>query len=310
MSRFDIMITVEELVAQLRTLGLRAGMTVIVHSSLRALSGNGRAWLAGGPQAVVEALQTVLTEAGTLVMPTHSTDLSEPSYWQHPPVPAAWWPVIRAQMPAYRPDLTPTRQMGLIVDTFRQQRGVTRSSHPAHSFAAWGRHAFEVTTEHSLDNSLGERSPLARVYDLDGAVLLLGVGHGNNTSLHLAEYRATWSAKQTVMEGSPIWVNGERKWVAYWMVDGTTDDFAALGAAFDISGGTQRGVVGAGIAQLMSQRALVDFAARWLATNRAEDPPLPHPGSYPSQMGRSAMPERAITLQRAMRYPEQQQSTS
>ncbi len=35
-----------------------------------------------------------------------------------------------------------------------------------------------VTAGHTLEFGLGEGSPLARVYDLDGFVLLLGVGHG------------------------------------------------------------------------------------------------------------------------------------
>ena len=52
-----------------------------------------------------------------------------------------------------------------------------------------------VVADHSLDHPLGERSPLARLYDLDGHILLLGVGHANNTSLHLAEYRADYPGK-------------------------------------------------------------------------------------------------------------------
>jgi len=44
-------------------------------------------------------------------------------------------------------------------------------------------------TDHGLDDPR-ENSPLARVYDRDGDVLLLGVGHDSNTSLHLAEHRA------------------------------------------------------------------------------------------------------------------------
>ena len=37
----------------------------------------------------------------------------------------------------------------------------------------------------------GEQSPLARLYECNdnGYVLLIGVQHRNNTSLHLAEYR-------------------------------------------------------------------------------------------------------------------------
>lgn len=268
MSHFDTIVTVDQLSAQLRELGLAAGMTVIVHSSLKALAGGGRAWIAGGPQAVVQALQTVLTPDGTLVMPTHSTDLSEPSAWQDPPIPEAWWPIVRAQMPAYDRDLTPTRGMGLIVDTFRQQRSVRRSAHPGHSFAAWGRHAAIITNEHPLDVSLGDPSPLGRIYDLGGHVLLLGVGHVNNTSLHLAEYRAEWAGKQWITEGSPLIVDGQRQWVTYQVIDGDTDDFTALGAAFDVRGETRVGAVGLGTARLMPQRALVDFAVSWLARQR------------------------------------------
>lgn len=57
--------------------------------------------------------------------------------------------------------------------------------------------------DHSLDDALGEGSPLARVYDLDGQVLLLGVGHDNNTSLHLAEYRAEFPGRRWEGQGSP-----------------------------------------------------------------------------------------------------------
>jgi aminoglycoside 3-N-acetyltransferase len=54
-------------------------------------------------------------------------------------------------------------------------------------FAAWGRHTAWIAAEHSLNHPFGETSPLAKTYDLDGRILLLGVTHSNNTSLHLAE---------------------------------------------------------------------------------------------------------------------------
>ena len=73
-----------------------------------------------------------LGATGTLVMPTHSTDLTEPSQWENPPVPESWWTVIRETMPAYQPDLTPTRSMGVIAETFRKQkrRSAQRPSTP------------------------------------------------------------------------------------------------------------------------------------------------------------------------------------
>ena len=151
--------TIHSLANDFAALGLREGMTVLVHSSLSSLG-----WVNGGSQAVIMALEQVLTSSGTLVMPTHSGDLSDPAYWQNPPVPEAWWGVIRDTMPAFDPELTPTRSMGKIPETFRKQEGVLRSGHPQVSFAAWGAMAARVTGGHTLEYSLGEGSPLARLY--------------------------------------------------------------------------------------------------------------------------------------------------
>jgi len=67
--------------------------------------------------------------------------------------------------------------------------GAYRSSHPQFSFAAVGSAAQQLTADQRLSDACGEGSPLARLYEPDGRVLVLGVGHDNNTPLHLAEYR-------------------------------------------------------------------------------------------------------------------------
>src|SRR5512136_1867928 len=200
--------TRDSLAADLRALGSTHGMAVIVHSSLSALG-----WVSGGAVAVVQALMDVLTPEGTLVMPTHSGDLSEPSEWRHPPVPEAWWPIIRDTMPAFDPRVTPTRGMGRIAETFRTWPDARRSSNPQVSFTAWGHHAEFITTHHALENGLGDQSPLARIYDLEGHVLLLGVPYGNNTSFHLGESRAPGGKIE--VQGAPIIENGKRIWKTF-----------------------------------------------------------------------------------------------
>jgi aminoglycoside 3-N-acetyltransferase len=260
----NVPVTRQRIVDDVRALGVEAGDLLVVHTSLSALG-----YVTGGAQAVVEALLEVVGEAGTVTMPAHCDDLSEPSRWVNPPVPADWWPVLRAHMPAFDPRLTPLRGMGAVAATLLRAPGVLRSAHPRVSHMALGPHAPAITEHHQLEDGMAEASPLARLYELDAKVLLLGVGHANNTSLHLAEYRADWPAGERITQGSPVLVDGQRRWVTYEELDGDSDDFEMLGAAFAATGAQRTGTVGQGTAHLMSQRAVVDFGVDWISRHRS-----------------------------------------
>ncbi|MDQ4024518.1 MAG: AAC(3) family N-acetyltransferase, partial [Actinomycetota bacterium] len=201
-------VTLTRIVDDLRALGVSQGMTLLAHVSLSRIG-----WVAGGSHAVVLALEAAVGDAGTLVMPAHSTGLSEPSHWKDPPVPPEWWDVIRAETTPFDPGLTPTRGMGSVAELFRTQSGTLRSAHPHVSFAARGPRAGALLRDHALDSGLGEGSPLARLYDLNAWVLLLGVGHDRSTSLHLCEYRAAYPTKKSVRQGAPLTIDGARRWV-------------------------------------------------------------------------------------------------
>jgi aminoglycoside 3-N-acetyltransferase len=254
--------TVHSLTADLRALGLVRGDVVLLHSSMKSLG-----FVAGGTQAVVRALLDVLGPEGTLVVPTHTPDNTDPAGWRHPPVPEAWWQVIRAQAPGFDPSCTPSRWMGVIAEAVRTWPGALRSDHPQVSFAAVGRHAAHIVGGHQRDDALGERSPLGAVYRADGKVLLLGCGHDSNTSLHLAEWRQK-SPPRAVTGSSVRQPDGTEQWTEWVDVVPDEDDFERLGADFEATGAAATGRVGGATARLMSQRALVDFATAWMAAHR------------------------------------------
>ncbi|MXV19944.1 aminoglycoside N(3)-acetyltransferase [Deinococcus xianganensis] len=250
-ARTDTLSTRATLTGDLRRLGVQPGDTLIVHASLSRLG-----WVTGGAAPVVQSLQDAVGPQGTLVVPTFTLNLTDPAGWGRTRVPEAWWTVIRTELPAFDPAVTPSRGMGRVAETLRTWPGARRSDHPHSSFAAWGRHAESVTADHPLAFSLGERSPLARVYDLDGRVLLLGTEV--NTSLHLAEVRA--GQRPTVPFSGPVTVGGERRWLTFDEADYHEQAFPPVKAAFEATGAVTVGVVGSATAKLMSQRALVDFA--------------------------------------------------
>ncbi|MBM7095340.1 AAC(3) family N-acetyltransferase [Bacillus sp. H-16] len=256
--------TVLSLLKAFRSMGIEKGDSLIVHSSLSSLG-----WVSGGAQAVVLALMETVGEEGTLVMPTQSSDLSDPMHWCAPPVPREWWQTIRDTIPAFDPHLTPTRGMGRIVEVFRSHPDVVRSSHPQHSFAAWGKNKDWMEAQ-PLSFGLGPDSPLQKLCDNDCKVLLLGVGFDSNTSFHLAEYRL----KDPVIDVSsaPVIIDGERRWESFEDVEHYEEWFIELGIAFEKSTSVKTGKVGAATAKLFPARESVHFAREWLQVKRDNRP--------------------------------------
>jgi aminoglycoside 3-N-acetyltransferase len=253
----------QDILAALKKVGVRKGQTIMVHTSLSSLG-----FVCGGAQVVIEALLESVGADGTIVMPSQSWKNLDPTAGVHWEEPEAWWQMIRDNWPAYNRDITPTNTMGAVAEMFRKWPGTFRSDHPARSVAANGKYAQHLTSDHDLSNIFGEGSPIGKLYELDGYVLLIGVGYDKNTSLHLADVRADYPGKHDCLEYSAIMENGERVWKGYrtLFVDG--EDFDQIGAAFEKECSVQKVALGNGIIALMKQRELVDFAVNWIRRNR------------------------------------------
>lgn len=253
----------KDILNALREVGVTQGQTIMVHTSLRSLG-----FVCGGAQVMIEALLEAVGESGTIMMPSQSWKNLDPSAGVHWEEPEAWWQAIRDNWPAYDKAITPTNTMGAVAEMFRRWPGACRSDHPARAVAAYGRHAEYLTRDHDLSDIFGESSPIAKLYELDGYVLLIGVGYDKNTSLHLADVRAEYPGKHMSMESSAIMINGKRVWKSYSTLYVDGEDFAQLGAAFERERDVTKTTLGNGSITFMRQRELVDFAVEWIEKNR------------------------------------------
>lgn len=256
-------VTKDDLINQFKTCGITEGQTIIVHTSLSKLG-----FVVGGPETLIQSLLEIVGEEGTLMMPSQTWKNLDPSTGVHWEVPVEWWPIIREHWPAYDKEITPAIGMGVVAEMFRKWPGSKRSDHPARSIAAVGKHAEYLTKDHDLSNIFDNGSPLDKLYQLNGYVLLIGVGHDKNTSLHLAETRAGYPGKKFVHESSAIMANGTRKWVTYETQAVDDRDFVRLGAEYERQMNIKIHKVGNAEVRLLEQRPLVDWAAAWMEKNR------------------------------------------
>ncbi len=169
----DNPVTSRDIAEAIRTLGVTAGNTLLVHSSLRSLGP-----LEGGAQAVIDGLESVLGREGTLVMPTLSQVDFNNSY-------KTWY-------------MDKPSDVGYLTEYFRKQPYVYRSNQETHSVAARGRLAYELTYEHKGwgphlcpygEYAFADSSPWQKMYRMNARVLMLGVNLRAFTLKHPIEAR-------------------------------------------------------------------------------------------------------------------------
>jgi aminoglycoside N3'-acetyltransferase len=230
----------EELVDQLQALGVERGGVLLVHTSFRGVRP-----VADGPGGLIAALRKAVGEEGTLVMPSWSGDDDSPFDFR---------------------TTSAAADLGVTADTFWRLPGVLRSDH-CFAFAAAGPHAPEIIAD-PLPLPLPPHrpeSPVGRVYEMDGQVLLIGVGHDANTTLHLAELLA--HVPYRVPKHCTVRREGATVRQDYEENDHCCERFALADGWLRQAGRQREGRVGHAAARLARSRDIVAAALERLAAD-------------------------------------------
>lgn len=157
-----VRVTRTDIVSGLRSMGVRGGDLIQVHSSLSSFG-----FVEGGAEAVVDALLELVAPGGTVMVPT----------FNH----GAEYVFDVKTSPSYN---------GAITEAFRRRPQAARSVHATHAYAAIGPLAGELCAGHLKAGTFGMESPLGKLARRGGWVLLLGVGMNRCTAGHLGERKA------------------------------------------------------------------------------------------------------------------------
>ncbi|HEV2236392.1 MAG TPA: aminoglycoside 3-N-acetyltransferase [Ktedonobacterales bacterium] len=246
--------------ADLAALGLRAGDTVMLHGSMRAIGP-----VMGGPTTVVASLLELLGLAGTLMMYSGWQDLPDWLGQLEPDAQAAY----EREYPPFDPATArAVRDHGILAEVVRTWPGAQRSLNPEASMVAIGAAARDLTRDHPRDYGYGAGSPLARLVERGGRVLLLGAPLDTITLLHYAEATAHLRHKATVRYRYPTLDNGRRVWIA--VEDFNTGEphaaysFEQIARDYLAAGRGHAGAVGNAPSHLFDAADLAAFAVAWL----------------------------------------------
>lgn len=149
----------EDIKFSLELMNIKKGDILLVHSALSSMG-----YVAGGADAVIDALLETVGDEGTVIMST-----------------------LTGWFEAFDPNRTASA-VGKISETFRKRKNALRSLHPVHSVAAIGKYAGYITEMHEeCETGCGEGTPYLKIRDLGGKVMLLGVDMDRNTIMHSIE---------------------------------------------------------------------------------------------------------------------------
>ena len=252
------------LTRDLQRLGVGPGDTVMVHA---AMSKVGR--LLNGPDALIGALLDATAPGGTILSYTDWDARYDELLDEDGRVPPEW----RAHIPPFDPEHSRAiRDHGILAEFIRTAPGARRSANPGASMSALGDKAEWLTADHPLDYGYGEGSPLAKLVEARGKVLMVGAPLDTMTLLHHAEHLARIPGKRVRRLEVPFATPHGTKWrmveefdTSAPIVEGLPDDyFATIVREYLTTGEGREGLIGNAPSVLVPAAAITAFAVQWL----------------------------------------------
>lgn len=244
----------EEIRQQLETLGIQKGMVLLIHADTRRLG-----YLIGGEQVLIEALMDIVGYEGTIIMPTFTPQMADPSC-QKKHISRAYWQEVRDHAMPFDKKLTPPKNCDPLVHQFLRNEGVVRSYHPLYSFAAWGKYAKLICDKHPLHFGLSKESPLGKIAEFNGYVVMLGCEYEECCLFQLARYQGELPIR---IISAPIENNHKTVWKDMLELDYNTKNFSEIGEVMEERSIVKTSYIGNGRCRFFSAREAVTLATAY-----------------------------------------------
>lgn len=227
--------------------------------------------LLNGPDALSNAVLDVVGREGTMLVYTSWDSVHDDLLDDDGHVRPEW----RDHVPGFDAQASrAVRMNGVIAEFVRTMPGARRSGNPGASVAAIGSLADWITADHPLDYGFGENTPLAKLVEVGGRVLMVGAPWDTMTLVHHADHLADIPEKQTIRIEVPFAATGGTEWRFIEEFETGDPVHKALPAnyieqivtAYVDDGGGKQGLIGSAPSLLVEARLILSFAIQWLET--------------------------------------------
>lgn len=258
-----VVLNKKDVLKQLKHLGIRKGMVLLVQVNTKKMG-----HLIGGEQMLVEALMESVGYEGTIIVPTFTTELLDPSCQKNKKEKIArmYWDDIRTSILPFDKKLTLPKDEDPFVYQFLRNDGIVRSYHPVYSFAAWGKYAKVICHQHPLHFGLNEDSPLGKVLDYNGYIVSLGCKYDECVIFYHAQYK--YGKLPIRIISAPIENNNLVQWKDMLDIECENGEISKIGNMMEEKCVVKSSFIGTTKCNFFSSKEAVSMAITYFKTHK------------------------------------------